>query len=599
MAVGDVSDPVEPSQSTDREAEQRVGLGLLLRFIGAVFLVLLGGLLLLDRALGRANRYQASLDARSAALIAESYLGAQRVLLDRVADLATAYPASGDTLRLQAAVTPLLRSTFGARRVWITSPDGHRILDLGTGGAARLIDSVDRVRGASRMAINYIRSDGRATPGGMVAIVRASEPPSQRAVGDASTPLEPLAVGRVGVLVDTDSLRALLRRTSSESRAALVVMAGADTLTSLSAWPTDRALSGISSRSLVRLPNGGTWTVDATHSLTTRSLRLGMWMLGVAGVFFLALGLLREQQRALHVAARSVELERLYSDVKRANQAKSEFLANVSHELRTPLNAIVGFVELLRDGFYGDLTPRQVPPVDRIAASATHLRHLVDQVLDIAKIAAGRLEVHSETIVLRPFVLNVASELESLVSEKGLALSITVGASLPRVRTDPTHLRQILINLIGNAVKYTPTGSVSVRARLLGAPEELGARTPTPRAGMDDPSAAALLARAPRSGIWVALQVIDSGVGIAATDLTRIFDEFEQVNAGPRSDSMQRGTGLGLAISRRLARLLGGDISVESVLGRGSTFTIWLPVSPTDLARERPVTGEIHTVPTG
>ena len=95
---------------------------------------------------------------------------------------------------------------------------------------------------------------------------------------------------------------------------------------------------------------------------------------------------------------------------------------------------------------------------------------------------------------------------------------------------------------------------------------------------MDDPSAAALLARAPRSGIWVALQVIDTGMGIAANDLARIFDEFEQVNAGPRGDSMQRGTGLGLAISRRLARLLGGDISVESVLGRGSTFTIWLPV---------------------
>jgi signal transduction histidine kinase len=338
--------------------------------------------------------------------------------------------------------------------------------------------------------------------------------------------------------------------------------------------------------------------VTATHALTTRARRAVMWALGVGGALFLAFGLLREQRRAEHVAARSVELERLYSDVKRANQAKSEFLANVSHELRTPLNAIVGFVELLRDGFYGDLTPRQVPPVDRIAASATHLRHLVDQVLDIAKIAAGRLEVHSETIVLRPFVLNVASELESLVSEKGLALSITVGASLPRVRTDPTHLRQILINLIGNAVKYTPTGSVSVRARLLGAPEELGARTPTPRAGMDDPSAAALLARAPRSGIWVALQVIDTGVGIAANDLARIFDEFEQVNAGPRGDSMQRGTGLGLAISRRLARLLGGDISVESVLGRGSTFTIWLPVSPADLARERPVTGEVQSVPT-
>jgi signal transduction histidine kinase len=595
MVVADVSEPVETSQSTDRDAEQRVGLGLLLRFIGAVFLVLLGGLLLLDRALGRANRHQASLDARSAALIAEAYISSQHVLLDRVTQLVTAYPNAGDSLELRVAISRLLQTASGARRIWVTDAEGHRAVDVGI-GSAQVIDSIDRVRVAGRTVINYVRSESRTTPGGVVAIVRYETIPAGVGGVPASQPVG--GARRVGVLVDTDSLRALLMRTSSDSRAALVVLAGSDTLASLSAWPSGRAFAGTSSRALVRLPNGGTWTVEATHAFATQSLRWSMWALGVAGVFFLALGLLREQQRALHVAARSVELERLYSDVKRANQAKSEFLANVSHELRTPLNAIVGFVELLRDGFYGDLTPRQVPPVDRIAASANHLRHLVDQVLDIAKIAAGRLEVHAETIVLRPFVLNVASELESLVSEKGLALSITVGASLPRVRTDPTHLRQILINLIGNAVKYTPAGSVSVRARLLGAPEELGSRTPTPRAGMDDPSAAALLARAPRSGIWVALQVIDSGVGIAPSDLTRIFDEFEQVNAGPRSDSMQRGTGLGLAISRRLARLLGGDISVESVLGRGSTFTIWLPVSPTDLARERPVTGEIHTVPT-
>src|SRR5204862_6162498 len=157
------------------------------------------------------------------------------------------------------------------------------------------------------------------------------------------------------------------------------------------------------------------------------------------------------------------------SEAARANTARTEFLANISHELRTPLNAIVGFVELLKDGVYGDLSPRQVPPVDRIAASATHLRHLVDQVLDIAKIAAGRLEVHPETIALRPFVLNVASELESLVNERGLSFSIAVGATLPRLRTEPTHLRQILVNLIGNAVKYTPSGGISVRARLVGA----------------------------------------------------------------------------------------------------------------------------------
>ena len=597
--MADVSSPAEPGQSTDRDAEQRVGLGLLLRFIGAVFLVLLGGLLLLDRALARANQHQASLDARSAALIAESFVGTQQALLDHIAALAATFPDVGDSTKLRSAVARLLQNSSGVRHVWLTGMDGRRVLDVGQANAG-LVDSLDHVRAGVRLAINLVRrNEERTAPGGIIAIVRSpaiTEIPTDS--GILSAPNAAPGRSRVGLLIETDSLRSLLRRTSSSTRVALSVVAGEDTLVQLSGGSSRQAVFGTASHALVRLPNGGTWTIDATHALTTRSLRWGMWSLGVMGVLFLALGLLREQRRAFHVAARSVELERLYSDVKRANQAKSEFLANVSHELRTPLNAIVGFVELLRDGFYGDLTPRQVPPVDRIAASATHLRHLVDQVLDIAKIAAGRLEVHSETIVLRPFVLNVASELESLVSEKGLALSITVGASLPRVRTDPTHLRQILINLIGNAVKYTPAGSVSVRARLLGAPEELGTRTPTPRAGMDDPSAAALLARAPRSGIWIALQVIDTGVGIATTDLTRIFDEFEQVNAGPRGDSMQRGTGLGLAISRRLARLLGGDISVESVLGRGSTFTIWLPVSSADLVRERPLTGEVHTVPT-
>jgi signal transduction histidine kinase len=396
--------------------------------------------------------------------------------------------------------------------------------------------------------------------------------------------------GTTGLVLDGEALTTLLNRVHPDTRLTLVVLAGVDTVALLGEPAHGAEALSEHESTTARLPNGGAWGVVATHAITSRSLRWGLWTFGVLGVLFLALGLLREQQRALQVADRSLELERLYSDVKRANQAKSEFLANVSHELRTPLNAIVGFVELLRDGFYGDLSPRQVPPVDRIAASATHLRHLVDQVLDIAKIAAGRLEVHPETIVLRPFVLNVASELESLVAEKGLAFSISVGASLPRVRTDPTHLRQILINLIGNAVKYTPAGTLSIRARLLGAPRTATVRTtPTRRgASSDDASAAALLARAPRTGTWVALQIVDSGVGIAAADLERIFDEFEQVNAGPRGDSMQRGTGLGLAISRRLARLLGGEISVESELGRGSTFTVWLPVNPADLIRERP-----------
>jgi signal transduction histidine kinase len=316
-------------------------------------------------------------------------------------------------------------------------------------------------------------------------------------------------------------------------------------------------------------------SIDWMASGLTLWLELAALLLVVAAVTAIVL---RQRRHQARVAERSAELERLYSEVARANTAKSEFLANISHELRTPLNAIVGFVELLKDGVYGELSPRQVPPVDRIAASATHLRHLVDQVLDIAKIAAGRLEVHPETIVLRPFVLNVASELESLVSERGLSFSIAVGVSLPRVRTDPTHLRQILVNLIGNAVKYTPSGGVAVRARLVGS--AAGATTPR-RQTPQDP---VLAGKSPDSRqVWVALQVVDTGVGIAPADQARIFEEFEQVNAGPRGDSMQRGTGLGLSISKRLAQLLGGDIGVESQVGRGSTFTLWLPVHPADI----------------
>jgi signal transduction histidine kinase len=196
-------------------------------------------------------------------------------------------------------------------------------------------------------------------------------------------------------------------------------------------------------------------------------------------------------------------------------------------------------------------------------------------VLDIAKMAAGRLEVHQESVDLRPFVFDVATEVEPLVSEKQLSISMTIPATLPRVRTDPAHLRQILLNLIGNAVKYTPAGSINVRGRFLDGLVAGDTTTPT---------ASELRARSPDpSRPWVALQVIDTGIGIAPADHARIFEEFEQVNAGPRGDSMQRGTGLGLPISRRLARLLGGEITLQSEAGKGSTFTVWLPVNPADI----------------
>jgi signal transduction histidine kinase len=283
-----------------------------------------------------------------------------------------------------------------------------------------------------------------------------------------------------------------------------------------------------------------------------------------------------ERSRRRRLRERSLELEHLSFELARANRAKSEFLANVSHELRTPLAAIVGFVDLLRDGSYGELGPRMVGPVERIQASAEHLQRLVDQILDLAKLSAGRLEVHREALSLRAFVIDVASEIEPLIIAKGLSLSLQVPATLPKVATDPMHLRQILVNLLGNAVKFTPSGSITVRASHVPDPAKLISNV----AARQRPLLSA-------GGEWIALQVIDTGIGIAERDQARIFEEFEQVEPGSRGDSERRGTGLGLAITRRLARLLDGDITVESDGGAasgGSTFTCWLPVEPARLS---------------
>jgi signal transduction histidine kinase len=414
------------------------------------------------------------------------------------------------------------------------------------------------------------------------AVTQARVDAEQTSLALARVLADPVRAGTPPADIGRDSLVRWIVSHGPRERDAAALVAGTDTVLVVG----DRAAIGTEPTYSVRLDQDATpaWSFVVAHSRGVETLRMALWGLSLTTVVFLGFGVIRERRQAMRVAERSAELERLYSEVARANTAKSEFLANVSHELRTPLNAIVGFVELLKDGVYGDLSPRQVPPVDRIAASANHLRHLVDQVLDIAKIAAGRLEVHRESIVLRTFVLNIASELESLINERGLSLSIAVGASLPRVRTDPTHLRQILVNLIGNAVKYTPSGGIAVRARFVDA---ASANASLPR--RHTPEDPAFAKRAPDSRrAWVALQVVDTGVGIAPGDQERIFDEFEQVNAGPRGESMQRGTGLGLAISRRLAQLLGGNIGVDSQVGKGSTFTLWLPVHPSDLQPATP-----------
>ncbi|GAC1514519.1 MAG: hypothetical protein NVS1B4_02370 [Gemmatimonadaceae bacterium] len=186
------------------------------------------------------------------------------------------------------------------------------------------------------------------------------------------------------------------------------------------------------------------------------------------------------------------------------------------------------------------------------------------------------MEVHPERIDLRPFVLEVVSEIEPLVNERALTLTIGVGSTLPRIRTDPTHLRQILVNLLGNAVKFTAVGSIGIRACMIPGAKKVVAPD-------DSPSGQRLLTRSPDTDRpWIALQVTDTGRGISDTDRERIFEEFQQITVSGSGDVSNRGSGLGLAISRRLSRLIGGDLTVDSELGKGSTFTVWIPVHPAD-----------------
>ena len=546
----------------------RVSAGLFSSVLAVVLLLMVGGLLVADRALTGASEEHAQIDATESANVLEQVIARQAEGLSAFHGLLL-FPGRERAENFTLLSKSFARGRAGLRELWLADSTARLLFDT-------VIVMPADAAGAER---------ARGRENGIVETIKTKEPLVTLSRG--STPREALVfqpfvlggrvVGVAGAVFGADGLYAAVAEDAQASGTARVLRARYDTI--LATGPLSALRSLPRRTSEVKVP-GATWQLDVGHVEARRGLRITLWVLGLVAVTFLGGGVLRERRQALRVAERSAELERLSSELLRANRMKSEFLANVSHELRTPLNAIVGFVDLLRDGVYGDLSTRQAPPVERIAASATHLRHLVDQVLDIAKIAAGRLEVHAETIVLRPFVLNVASELEPLISERGLSLSIAVGASLPRVRTDPTHLRQILVNLIGNAIKYTPAGGIAVRARLAGVlPSQTGHRL-----SPEDPT---LAARSPdRRKIWIALQVIDTGIGIAPSDLERIFDEFEQANAGPRGDSMERGTGLGLAISRRLARLLGGDISVESQPGKGSTFTIWLPVSPADVQAE-------------
>jgi signal transduction histidine kinase len=527
----------------------------------------LGGIFAIDRALANANRSRVQIHAVESATRVESFLVVHAQALQSVRGLYLDPNRVVTQEQFESLLQSLVQYAPAFRRVWITDTMSRiqfQVLLGSEGSAVPRGTRVDTIREEPfRDAIHRARATGLTQISSI----------GHLGTGERGLLLvQPLFVGNrfIGFAGGTLTSNSILRFVESQEaipHGKVIILAALDTMSTSAGSIIRRGLPVDSASATIRIPGSGSWRLIVVQRATDQSIRLLLWSVGLATLGTLLVGLLHERRQGLRLADRSAELERLSSELLRANRVKSEFLANVSHELRTPLNAIVGFVELLRDGVYGELNVRQAGPVERIASSASHLRQLVDQILDLAKMAAGRLDVQWEVIDLKSFVVDLTSEIEALRAERGLALSISISGSLPRVRTDPMHLRQITLNLLGNALKFTPRGGIAIRARLIEISDEAATAASN-----------AAVSSVPRSGSWIALDVADTGVGIAQSDQERIFEEFEQVNAGPRTDSMQRGTGLGLPISRRLARLLGGELTVTSELGKGSTFTVWIPV---------------------
>jgi len=255
---------------------------------------------------------------------------------------------------------------------------------------------------------------------------------------------------------------------------------------------------------------------------------------------------------AVHNARLFQEIEDKSRELEAASEHKSQFLANMSHELRTPMNAIIGVSEMLLEDARDLGRPDDVEPLERILRAARHLLELINEILDLSKIEAGKMELQLETFAVAPLVEEVAATLAPMAEKNGNRLDVQCAPGLGVMRADQTRIRQALLNLASNAVKFTERGAVTITA----------AR------------------EAERERDWVVLGIADTGIGMTPEQTARLFQDFIQADAS--TTRKYGGTGLGLAISRRFCRMMGGDITVESAPGAGSTFTIRLPAVVTD-----------------
>jgi signal transduction histidine kinase len=244
---------------------------------------------------------------------------------------------------------------------------------------------------------------------------------------------------------------------------------------------------------------------------------------------------------------------------EQANQAKSTFLASMSHELRTPLNAIIGYSEMLQEEAHDAGLDGLVPDLDRIHTAGRHLLELINDVLDLSKIEAGKTELHLDVFDVPGLVSDVVGVVQPLINTNQNVLEVNVPDGRHEMRADRTKLRQVLLNLLSNAAKFTRAGTITLT----------------------------VAARTHERVKWWTFEVRDTGIGLRPEQLTRLFEAFSQAEMS--TAETYGGTGLGLAISRQFCRLMGGDIRVDSAPGQGSTFTVSLPAGVTEAGTRAPV----------
>jgi PAS domain S-box-containing protein len=282
------------------------------------------------------------------------------------------------------------------------------------------------------------------------------------------------------------------------------------------------------------------------------------------------------EERTREVEAASARLQEALVEAEEASRHKSTFLANVSHELRTPLNTIIGFSEVLRDQYFGPLTAKQARHVQNIHTAGHHLLQIIDDLLDLSKVEAGRIELHRKPVRIAELIAETVAMIRDQAGKNDLVIESAPGEFPPSVYVDPSRVRQILTNLLSNAVKFTPPGGrITISAKLQGPRSEVRGRLQ----GTDEIFAASDIGhRTSDAKTFVEIAVRDTGIGIRPEDQQKLFRPFIRLDAP--AGAQCEGTGLGLVITKRLVEMHGGRIWVDSEgAGKGSTFTVTLPVA--------------------